>query len=145
MSPGYSGTPLVRKLGIREGHRVAVMNAPEHFSGLLGDLPEGVELDAAPPQDPAAAGETRSRDVVVLFARDRAALLDRLGAACRLLSWEGGLWVAWPKQSSPLATGLAREGVRRAGLDRGLVDNKVCAVDADWSALRFVHRLQDRP
>ncbi|MGD2068967.1 MAG: DUF3052 domain-containing protein [Gemmatimonadota bacterium] len=145
MSAGYSGTPLARKLGIREGHRVATLNAPDHFSGLLGELPDGVELAAAPRRDDEIGEEVRSRDVVVLFAPDRGALLGHLPAACRLLSWDGGLWVAWPKRSSPLAADLAREGVRRAGLDRGLVDNKVCAVDADWSALRFVHRLEDRP
>lgn len=145
MSAGYSGTPLARKLGIREGHRVATLGGPEHFPGLL-DLPDDVTLDS----DPARPGDfdhpaARSMDVVILFAASVAVLEEGLPVARRLVAWDGGLWIAWPKGSSPLASDIGKGDVRRAGLSTGMVDNKVCAVDEDWSGLRFVHRVEDRP
>lgn len=140
MSPpaGYSGTPLARKLGIKEGHRVATVGAPAHFRALL-DLPDGTRLDADPTD---AAGPY---DVVVAFAPDREALEDRFPRGHALLDPHGGLWLAWPKQSSPLATAMRESDVRATGLASGLVDNKICAVDGDWSGLRFVVRVEDRP
>ena len=131
---GYSGTPLPRKLGIREGSRVLLVGAPAGFTDALGDLPGGVEL--------AAAGEL---DVVVLFAPDAAALRAQFGGLVTGLASAGGLWVAWPKRSSGVATDLDENVVRAVGLASGLVDNKVCAIDATWSGLRFVRRLRDRP
>jgi len=131
---GYSGTPLPRKLGIREDGRVLLVGAPAGFTDALGDLPGGVEL--------AAAGEL---DVVVLFAPDAAALRAQFGGLVTGLASAGGLWVAWPKRSSGVATDLDENVVRAVGLASGLVDNKVCAIDATWSGLRFVRRLRDRP
>lgn len=146
MSAGYSGTPLAKKLGIKAGHRVATLDAPDHFPELLGDLPDAVVLEADPALPPDLDHpEARSRDVVVLFVRSEADLALGLEPARRLLAWNGGLWVSWPKQSSPLATSLKEGHVRRAGLDAGLVDNKICAVDEDWSGLRLVYRREDRP
>ena len=133
---GYSGTPLPRKLGIREGSRVLLVRAPEGFAGVLGELPAGVELVAA---------GTPELDVVVLFAADVAALHAELAALVPAIASAGGLWVAWPKRSSGVETDLDEHIVRAAGLDAGLVDNKVCAIDATWSGLRFVRRLRDRP
>lgn len=143
---GYSGTPLSRKLGIKPGQRVATLGAPPHFPSLLDHVPAGVDLvaDPAPPGEAGAPG-SRAWDVVVAFAPDRAALAERLPVAVSLVTWSGGLWVAWPKGSSPLASDLNREGVREAGLETGLVDHKVCAIDEDWSGLRFVHRVENRP
>ena len=142
MPAGYSGTPLARKLGIRSGHRIATLHAPAHLPRLLRPLPDGVDIGAepTPPPDPSAG-----YDVVIAFVPRAAELEDRLGRGRRLLAWDGGLWIAWPKKSSPLHEDLAREAVRDAGLRAGLVDNKVCAVDDDWSALRFVDRTGDRP
>jgi hypothetical protein len=132
-SAGYSGTPLPRKLGIKEGHRVLVAGAPPDFA--LGPLP-GVEVHRR-------AGAS-AYDVILAFTPDRRALDRRfLPLAARLVS-NGGLWVAWPKRSSGVDTDLDENIVRDVGLAAGLVDNKVCAVDETWSGLRFVVRLRDR-
>ena len=147
MSPaGYSGTPLARKLGIREGSRVGSIAAPPGFGEDLGELPGGADL-VADPALPRSAGDAEARawDVIVLFARDAAALAEHLEDAVRGVAWNGGLWIAWPKASSSLATDLSKSAVREAGLATGLVDNKVCAIDEAWSGLRFVHRRENRP
>ena len=134
-SSGYSGTPLPKKLGIREGSRVAVVSAPDGFDDVLGALPTGAELRT----------NARGRlDVVVFFVTRRAELARRFPSFVRALEPAGGLWVAWPKKTSGVATDLAFEAVQEVGLDAGLVDNKVCAIDATWSGLRFVRRLTDR-
>jgi hypothetical protein len=133
---GYSGTPLPRKLGIRSGGRVLLVGAPAGLADVLGELPAGAEI-AAP-----GAGEL---DVVVLFAPDVAALRAQFAGLVTALAPAGGLWVAWPKRSSGVATDLDEHRVRGVGLESGLVDNKVCAIDATWSGLRFVRRLRDRP
>jgi len=134
---GYSGTPLVTKLGIREGHRIAVLGAPEGFEKWLEPLPPGARLARMP--------RGRRRYPVVLgFARTHADLRRRFARGQELMDVDGGLWIVWPKQSSPLAGELREGHVRDYGLAAGLVDNKVCAVDADWSALRFVVRMVHR-
>jgi hypothetical protein len=127
---------LVRKLGIRAGDVLALVDAPEGFSGVLGELPDGV----------VARRQARGpADVIVCFAVDRAALERRLAVLLRALDVDGGLWIAWPKRSSGVATDLSDGAVRELGLRAGLVDNKVCAIDETWSALRFVYRIADRP
>ena len=135
---GYSGTPLARKLGIKEGHRVAAVGAPSGFPDLLSELPPGVELRIDP-----AEGDGPF-DVVVLFAREAGELGEAFSAWKSRIRKDGGLWVGWPKKSSSLETDLDKSVVQRTGLDGGLVDNKVCAIDRDWSGLRFVYRLEDR-
>lgn len=147
MTSGYSGTPLARKLGIREGHRVATLHAPAHFPDLVGTLPAGVRIEADPPLPETFVrdDEDAAYDVVIGFVPEPEALAPRLTHGHRLLSWSGGLWISWPKQSSALATELRETHVREAGLRAGLVDNKICAVDEDWSGLRFVYRREDRP
>jgi hypothetical protein len=132
----YSGTPLARKLGIREGALVALLDAPAGFEELLAPLPAGVELRRR------ASGPV---DVVVLFVTSAARLAGRFGAAERAITPDGGLWVAWPKRASGLPTDLDFAAVQDVGLGAGLVDNKSCAVDETWTALRFVVRLADRP
>ena len=138
MTAGYSGTPLPKKLGIKEGHRVAVLAPPPHFADLVSPLPTGAELlldfDGDGPCD-----------VIVAFVRSEGELHKRFARGQDLLHPFGGLWIAWPKQSSPLATELKDGHIRAHGLSTGLVDNKVCAIDGDWSGLRFVVRKQDRP
>ena len=133
---GYSGTPLPRKLGIREGCRLLLAGTRDGFDAVLGDLPAGVELVG--PADGAV-------DVAILFALDRAAVRRELAALAASLQPAGGLWVAWPKRSSGVVTNLDENGIRESGLAAGLVDNKVCAIDSTWSALRFMWRLRDRP
>ena len=128
---GYSGTPLQQKLGMKPGHRVSFVNAPDGFA----DRFTGVEVRR----------QLRGPlDVIVLFASTHAELARRFPAARRALSADGGLWVAWPKKASGVPTDLRFEVVQPLGLDGGLVDNKVCAIDETWSGLRFVYRRSDR-
>ena len=134
-SAGYSGTPLPRKLGIKPQARVALIGAPYDFDEVLGELPPGVSV------------RRRARgtfDVIVVFVQKRSELERRLPVLRKALDQAGGLWVAWPKRSSGVATDLGEGMVRELGLASGLVDNKVCAIDATWSGLRFVYRLADR-
>jgi len=133
---GYSGTPLSRKLGIREGSRLLLEGAPDGFAATLGELPAGVEL--VPP-------ESSDVDVAMLFAVGSVTVRQRFTGLAASLQPAGGLWIAWPKRSSGVATDLDENVVREIGLAAGLVDNKVCAIDATWSGLRFVWRLRDRP
>jgi hypothetical protein len=130
----YSDTPLVRKLGIKDGSAVLLVSPPKSFLDTLGTLPPGSEVveEGASPLD-----------VVILFAtvQDDLEPFQRLAAE---LAPSGGLWVAWPKRSSTISTTLDFEAVQGSGLGAGLVDNKSCAIDADWQALRFVIRLKDR-
>jgi hypothetical protein len=134
-SAGYSGTPLPKKLGIREGSRVAVVSAPDGFARVLAPLPPGVDL---------RTGARGRCDVVLFFVTRRAELARRFPGFVRALEPDGGLWIAWPKKTSGVATDLAFDAVQAVGLDAGLVDNKVCAIDTTWSGLRFVRRLTDR-
>jgi hypothetical protein len=133
---GYSGTPLVKKLGIKEGSRVALVNAPDDdFQATLGELPDDVQL---------MKSTTKSLDLILYFViSERMLLRDFAKLAKRLVS-NGMIWIAWPKKSSGVATDLTFERVQRIGLDAGLVDVKICAIDETWSGLKFVYRLKDR-
>jgi hypothetical protein len=137
---GYSGTPLPRKLGVKPGARIALVGAPGGFASTLGELPDGAVAR------PLGRGAGRA-DVIICFARSSAELARALPSLPRRLEPAGGLWIAWPKKSSPkpIATDLTEAEVRARGLATGLVDNKVCAIDDTWSGLRFVVRLADRP
>ena len=135
---GYSGTPLPQKLGIKPGHRVALVNAPPDFTQTLGELPDAVELLT----DPRAGSNL---DVIVFFTTRLADLTKRFGGLAKRLTPAGGLWIGWPKKASGVATDLTEDVIRGVGLDVGLVDNKVCAIDDTWSGLRFVIRIKDRP
>src|SRR5262249_24457305 len=130
-----SGTPLVKKLGIKEGSRVALVNAPENFQAELAELPDNVSFMKA---------TTKSLDLILFFVfSERILARDFTKLAARLNS-NGMIWIAWPKKSSGVATDLMFEGVQRIGLDAGLVDVKICAIDGTWSGLKFVYRLKDR-
>jgi hypothetical protein len=133
---GYSQTPLDKKLGIKPDHAVALLNAPDGFVDYLGPLPDGAHV---------VDNAKTNFDVVVLFVKNAADLTLAFGRVAKRLNPAGGLWVAWPKKASGVATDLTEDVVRRIGLDVGLVDNKVCAIDDVWSGLRFVIRVQDRP
>ena len=136
---------MPRKLGIRAGDRVAALRPPALFRDILGVLPEGVALHDDPEdfRGRAASGDGEYR-VVLAFCPDAGSLTELFDRGRRLLARDGGMWVCWPKLSSPLARDLRASDVREHGLQAGLVDNKVCAVDEDWSGLRFVYRLEDR-
>lgn len=134
---GYSGTPLVKKLGIKEGYRLLALDAPANYWDLLGELPADVDV-----KSPA----TRARlDFVHLFARESRGLRRRIESVKRKIQADGMIWVSWPKRSSGVETDLDGNEVRRIGLSAGLVDVKVCAVDETWSGLKFVIRVADRP
>jgi hypothetical protein len=130
----YSGTPLAKKLGIREGSRVLVIAAPQGFT--LDALPSAVELV------PRARAPL---DVVLLFATRRPELARRFGALAHALDPAGRLWVAWPKKAARVDTDLTFERVQRIGLDAGLVDNKSASIDDVFQGLQFVVRRRDRP
>jgi hypothetical protein len=134
---GYSSTPLPRKLGIKPGARLALIDAPGGFDSTLGQLPDDVTVSRRLGRG--------SRDVIVAFFSRRAMLERRLPALRDALDPAGGLWLAWPKRASGVPTDLTDNVVRDLGLAAGLVDNKICAIDHVWSGLRLVYRLRDRP
>lgn len=132
---GYSETPLSKKLGIKEGARVLLVNAPQDFPKELGQLPEGAEFVSA---------SHRKLDLVLIFVKSRAQLVKRLEQLRPKLSQNGMLWVAWPKKSSGGETDLSFDVVQETGLATGIVDTKICAINDVWSGLKFVIRLKDR-
>jgi hypothetical protein len=134
---GYSGTPLQQKLGIKPEHRVAVLGAPSGFEKTLGKLPDTVRVSKK------LGGKSR-HDVIVYFVTEKAGLKKYLPNLIRALEENGGLWVAWPKKSSGVETDMSEDRVRELALPKGLVDNKVCAIDDTWSGLRCVIRLENR-
>ena len=132
---GYSGTPLPKKLGIKEGHVVALVDAPGGFDATLGQLPDGVAVKRTVP---------KATDVVVVFVKERAALAKALGKYERSIFPDGALWMAWPKKASKVPTDITEDVVREECLPRGLVDVKVCAIDETWSGLKLVWRKELR-
>jgi len=136
---GYSGTPLPKKLGIKAGHRVLLVGAPADLD--LAPLPDDVTLSRSAGSGSAGRGPY---DVIITFCRDAAALTRRFAPAVARTPPDGAIWVAWPKKASGVVTDLDDHAVRAHGLAEGLVDVKVCAIDATWSGLRFVRRLADR-
>jgi hypothetical protein len=132
---GYSGTPLPQKLGIKPNGRVALLDAPK---GFALDLPDGAAFIVW-------EGKARDLDVIVWFVTARATFAKKLASVSARLQPAGGLWIAWPKKASGMATDMTENLVREVALPTGLVDNKVCAIDDTWSGLRLVVRLENRP
>jgi hypothetical protein len=132
---GYSGTPLVKKLGIKPGARVAVIAAPPGFDRALVGLPPDVRLLTR------AAG---APDLVIWFVRSRRDLDARAPRIAGLIAMGAGLWIAWPKKASGVKTDVVEDLVRGAGLAHGLVDYKVCAINETWSGLKFSRRREPR-
>jgi len=133
--PGYSGTPLPKKLGIKDGFRVALVAAPADVRAELKAALASCEItrDGRP-----------QLDFAMVFTKSKAELAKEFGRLEKLLSPAGMIWVSWPKKSSGVATDLDENSVRGIGLSAGLVDVKVCAVTDVWSGLKFVRRLKDR-
>lgn len=134
---GYSGTPLPRKLGIRPGQRIAFLDAPPEFATALGELEPGVGVACTTLRGPL--------DLVVAFFLERRRLHQRLPRLIAALDPAGALWIAWPKRASRVETDITEDVVRELGIAAGVVDVKVCAIDATWSGLKLVIRVQDRP
>ena len=137
VSPGYSGTPLPRKLGLRAGTRVALLHAPAGIEELLVPLPDGVAIQH---------GLRRSDrvDLVLAFVTERDHLARNIGWVLGTLPPDGACWVAWPKRAAKVPTDMTEHVVREIVLPLGWVDTKVCAVDATWSALKLVLRVELR-
>jgi hypothetical protein len=133
---GYSGTLLAKKLGIKEGFRVGFVNPPKGFQKELEDLPPGVKI--------LSGSLPKPLDLIILFADSQRALKIEFPKLAKKLTGNGMLWIAWPKKASGVATDLSDNSVSEIGLDAGLVDVKVCAVNDIWSGLKFVYRLKDR-
>jgi hypothetical protein len=134
--PGYSGTPLAKKLGIKDDFRVALLHVPDEVK---------TALHAAFAKCKTQPIAQRDLDFIFLFARSRAGLEAELRPAAKALAPAGMLWISWPKKSSGVATDLTEDVVRQGGLDVGLVDVKVCAVTDVWSGLKFVIPVKNRP
>jgi hypothetical protein len=132
---GYSGTPLVRKLGIRPHERIIAINAPPHYASLVGELPDGAAI----------TNRVQSgAKFVHLFVTERAQLEQRIVSLRVQLDDAGILWISWPKKAAKLATDVTEDTVRTVALPLGFVDVKVCAVDEIWSALKLMVRRELR-
>ena len=135
MMAGYSGTPLVKKLGIKPGAGVLLVGAPAGFDGLL-DLPDDVKLSRRAGKSP--------YDVILFFTKSRAVFERELPKQRVRMAPACGLWICWPKKASKVRTDMTEDVVREVALPTGLVDNKVCAIDDVWSGLRLVIRKELR-
>jgi hypothetical protein len=135
---GYSGTPLVKKLGLKPGMGARLLGAPEGYWELLGGTPAALGVEPLP------VGAGRKAAFTHLFAADPAALEERLAGARAGMEEDGMVWVSWPKKASAVPSTIGRAEVMAAGKAAGLVDVKVCAVDETWSGLKFVIRVADR-
>jgi hypothetical protein len=132
---GYSGTPLLQKLGIKPGMRVLMLDAPRDFGGTLGKLPEGVKLEKE---------SARDLDVIISFEKERKQMERSLPAIKRGIAQSGMIWMAWPKKAARVKTDVTEDVIRDRALAIGLVDVKVCAIDETWSGLKLVIPLKDR-
>ena len=132
--PGYSGTPLPKKLGIKAGFRVLLANSPAEVRAELREALAECDL----------VNQGDALDFAMIFSKSRAAVTEEFSQVAKVLSPAGMLWVSWPKKSSGVATDVDENIVREIGLDAGLVDVKVCAVTEVWSGLKFVRRVKDR-
>jgi hypothetical protein len=132
---GYSGTPLIAKLGIKPGMTIAIVHPPDDFDDTLGPLPDGVTVRRS---------LRGNLDLILFFTTSRAELERRFTALVAALDADGSLWISWPKKSSGVSTDLTEDVLREVALPEGLVDNKVCAVDDTWSGLRLVVRKENR-
>ena len=135
MPAGYSGTPLARKLGIKAGFKMRVIDPPSNYWGLLGTLSDNVSIGEP---------DEGRFDFIHIFVTDKTRLEEQLSELRARIAPAGMIWVSWPKKSSRVATDLSEPIIRDLALGSGLVDVKVCAVDAIWSGLKLVIRLRDR-
>jgi hypothetical protein len=132
---GYSGKPLFEKLGLKPGHSVLILNAPTTYKAELHSLKSSIRLQN---------GSSGSLDFIHFFTKDKKVLVDQLPKLKKQLDQKGCIWISWPKKSSGVKTDLDENIVRAIGLETGIVDVKVCAVDETWSGLKFVIRVKDR-
>ena len=132
---GYSGTPLAKKLGFKEGHRVRVANEPENYLDLVKPLPDGIEI---------SKNIRKDIDVWHFFTKSAAQLETKLPLLMRAIQPDGMIWISWPKKSSGVPSTVTEDTIRAVALPLGLVDIKVCAIDETWSGLKLVIRKELR-
>ncbi len=132
---GYSGKPLTAKLGIKEGFAVCIINPPENYFKILGELPAGVKIKNE---------LSLELDFIHYFTKSKKELSSNIKKMKKHLSKKGMLWVSWPKKSSKISTDIIEDTIREIALPIGLVDIKVCAVDDIWSGLKLVKRVKER-
>lgn len=135
MATGYSGTPLAKKLGIKDGFTVLTVNEPDNYVDLLAPIPDGVSFSCQVATD---------ADVVHIFTNSRDELFRKLAECIRQIKPNGSIWVSWYKKAAKLPTEITEDSVREAAFPLGLVDVKVCAVDEQWSGLKLVIRKENR-
>ncbi len=132
---GYSGTPLAKKLEIKEGFNIVIHNAPENYETLLAPLPDDVHL---------STNTSKDFQMVHIFTQSRGELENQLPSYTESIHRDGMIWVSWPKNSSKVPTDITEDVVRAVALPLGLVDVKVCAIDEIWSGLKLVIRKENR-
>lgn len=132
---GYSGTPLAKKLGVKSGFKIMLINEPAHYFELFTDLPMDVEI---------INNESEKKNLVHFFTNQRQELFDLLPRLKAQITADGVIWVSWPKRASKVLTDIAEDTIRNYALSIGLVDIKVCAVDEVWSGLKLVIPVKDR-
>jgi hypothetical protein len=131
---GYSGTPLAKKLGIKEGFAIAVINAPDHYFDLFTDLPKvNIIKDSK-----------KKKDLIHYFAKEQKQLIRDILKLKESIEQNGSIWISWPKKASKVETDITEDTIRNLALRNGLVDVKVCAVDEVWSGLKLVIPVKDR-
>ena len=135
MSSAYSGTPLAKKLNLRDGQRVWFDNMPEHVIDEIDEYALELSFAAGPQDNPDAAH---------IFVTERAAMEEKLAVLRDTIASDGHIWVSWPKKASGVATDITEDTIREVCLPMGLVDTKVCAVDETWSGLKLVIRKELR-
>ena len=132
---GYSGTPLAKKLGIKDRFKIAVLNEPDHYYTLFEDMPPDVDIHHS---------LNSKLDFIHYFVTDAKVLSDNIASLKISIVPNGMIWISWPKQSSKVATDITEDVIRAIALQNGLVDIKVCAVDNVWSALKLVIPVKER-
>lgn len=143
MTVGYSGTPLAKKLGIKEGFSVLSIDSPDNYLELLEPLPDNVSIENAEARSSATAIHS-TFDLIHVFTNSRDELFQKLAECVRLIKQNGSIWVSWYKKAAKLPTEITEDTVREASFPLGLVDVKVCAVDEKWSGLKLVIRRENR-
>jgi len=136
---GYSGTPLIKKLGLKPGQTVQFVNAPANYLKLLGPLPDGLKMRRAGP-----GVRIGNLDFIHVFSKERAELEKLLPRLVKQIVPAGMIWVSWPKKTSGVPTTVTEKVIREVALPLGLVEVKVCAVDDTWSGLKLVIRVDRR-
>jgi hypothetical protein len=132
---GYSGTPLAKKLGIKEGFKIRLVNNPEYYLELFDDFPENVIIKSE---------KKSKKNLIHFFTKEASELTDNIVLLKNEIEENGMIWISWPKKASKIQTDITEDTVRNMALKNGLVDVKVCAVDEIWSGLKLVIPVKDR-